>query len=153
VGSLSGLEPARQVTRVAAYALCVEDGRILLCRIAPGWWGDAGHWTLPGGGLAFGGSPETGAIRELEEETGLQGTIRGLVDLQDWSGRWTHPRDGVDEAFHAIQLIYRVDVAPGELRDEVDGSTDMAGWFTEAEASELALVDLAETGIRLAFGD
>jgi hypothetical protein len=28
--------PNRFVTRIAAYALCVEGGRILLCRIAPG---------------------------------------------------------------------------------------------------------------------
>jgi ADP-ribose pyrophosphatase YjhB (NUDIX family) len=153
MGSLSGLQPARQVTRIAAYALCVEDGRILLCRIAPGWWGDAGRWTLPGGGLEFGESPEAGAIRELEEETGLAGTVRELADLQDWSGRWTHPRDGVDEAFHNIRLVYRVDVTGGQLRDEVDGSTDRAGWFTRDEAARLALVDLAETGIRLAFAE
>jgi ADP-ribose pyrophosphatase YjhB (NUDIX family) len=129
----------------------VEDGRILLCRIAPGYWTDAGHWTLPGGGLAFGESPEAGAIRELEEETGLHGTIRELVDVQDWSGRWTHPKDGVDEAFHALQVVYRVDVTGGELRDEVDGSTDRARWFTRDEARALPLVDLAQTGIRLAF--
>jgi ADP-ribose pyrophosphatase YjhB (NUDIX family) len=153
VGNLSGLQPERQVTRVAAYALCVEDGRILLCRLAPGWWGDAGDWTLPGGGLEFGEAPEAGALRELEEETGLTGSIVGLVDLQDWSGRWTHPRDGVDEAFHNIQVTYRVDVTGGELRDEVDGSTDRAGWFTRDEAAQMALVDLAETGIRLAFAE
>jgi ADP-ribose pyrophosphatase YjhB (NUDIX family) len=151
MGSLSGLEPARQVTRVAAYALCVEDERILLCRLAPSWWGDAGHWTLPGGGLAFGESPEAGAIRELEEETGLSGTIRELVDIRDWSGRWIHPRDGVDEAFHALQVVYRVDITGGELRDEVDGSTDMARWFTREEATALPLVDLGATGVRLAF--
>jgi ADP-ribose pyrophosphatase YjhB (NUDIX family) len=151
VAGLSGLEPARQVTRVAAYALCVAEGRILLCRIAPGWWGDAGSWTLPGGGLEFGEAPEAGALRELEEETGLSGTVAELVDLHDWSGRWTHPQDGVDEAFHAIRLVYRVDVTGGQLRDEVDGSTDQARWFTHEEASALPLVDLAETGLRLAF--
>jgi ADP-ribose pyrophosphatase YjhB (NUDIX family) len=153
MGGLSGLQPARQVTRVAAYALCVEDSRILLCRIAPGWWGDVGNWTLPGGGLTFGESPEAGAIRELEEETGLTGTIRELVDLHDWSGRWTHPKDGVDEAFHAIRLVYRVEVTGGELRDEVNGSTDRAAWFTGEEASALPLVDLGAVGVRLAFGN
>ena len=46
-------------TRVAAYALCVDEaGRILLCRMAPSII--AGEvWTLPGGGLQFGESPET----------------------------------------------------------------------------------------------
>jgi ADP-ribose pyrophosphatase YjhB (NUDIX family) len=136
---------------VAAYALCVEDERILLCRLSPGWWGDAGNWTLPGGGLEFGEAPEAGALRELEEETGLTGSILGLVDLKDWSGRWTHPRDGVDEAFHNIQVTYRVEVTGGKLRDEADGSTDAARWFTSAEARALPLVELAETGLSLAF--
>src|ERR1700675_729791 len=63
--------PQRRVTRVAAYALCVEDDRLLMCRLAPGEWTLVGHWTLPGGGLAFGESPPDAALRELDEETGL----------------------------------------------------------------------------------
>ena len=59
----------------------------------------------------------------------------------------------MDEAFHNIRLVYRVDVTGGQLRDEVDGSTDRAGWFTRDEAAGLTLVDLAETGIRLAFAE
>jgi ADP-ribose pyrophosphatase YjhB (NUDIX family) len=150
---LSGPTPARQVTRVAAYALCVDaDDRILLCRIAPGYWSDNGSWTLPGGGLEFGESPADGVLRELTEETGLTGTVESLAEIQDWSGRWTHPVDGVDEAFHAIQLIYHAEITGGELRDELEGSTDAARWFTRAEAEALPLVDLARTGIRLAFG-
>ena len=58
------------VTRLAAYAVIVQDGHILLCRVAPGNLG-AGLWTLPGGGLEFGESPEVGVVREVEEETGL----------------------------------------------------------------------------------
>lgn len=141
------------MTRIASYALCVRDGRVLLCRIAPSYWGDAGSWTLPGGGLEFGESPADGALRELGEETGLTGQVIGLAEIQDWSGRWTHPVDGVDEAFHAIQLIHHVEVTGGELRDELDGSTDAARWFTREEARALPLVDLARVGLRLAFGD
>jgi ADP-ribose pyrophosphatase YjhB (NUDIX family) len=152
MGGLSGLQPERQVTRIAAYALCVRDDRILLCRLAKGYWADAGSWTLPGGGLEFGEPPPAGALRELTEETGLVGVILDVAEIQDWSGRWTHPRDGVDEAFHAIQLIYRVDITGGELRNEANGSTDMARWFTAEEASALNLVDLARTGLHLAFG-
>ncbi|HEX6656334.1 MAG TPA: NUDIX domain-containing protein [Candidatus Limnocylindria bacterium] len=58
-------ESARRVTRVAAYALCVEDGRILLCRIAPGYWSGVGAWTLPGGGLDFGESPRAARSASL----------------------------------------------------------------------------------------
>ncbi len=144
-------EPGRRVIRVAAYALCVEDDRILLCRIAPGYWSGVGSWTLPGGGLEFGEPPRDGALRELTEETGLDGEIEGLAEVLDWSGQWSHPLDGVDEAFHSIQIVYRVRITGGELRNEPDGSTDLASWFTRAEAEALPLVELAEAGLRLAF--
>lgn len=56
----------RQVTRVSAYAVCVEDGRLLLARIAPGYTvGLDGWWTLPGGGIEHGEDPRAGAVREL----------------------------------------------------------------------------------------
>lgn len=144
--------PDRQVTRIGAYALCVDDGRILLTRIAPGSWSGIGEWTLPGGGLDFGEDPRDGALRELTEETGLRGEILEIADVLSWSDRWRHPRDGADEAFHGLQVIYRVRIVGGELRNEVDGSTDEAAWFTREEAADLPLVDLARAAVRMAFG-
>jgi ADP-ribose pyrophosphatase YjhB (NUDIX family) len=143
--------PDRSVTRVAAYALCTDAGRLLLCRIAPGPWSAVGRWTLPGGGLDFGEPPADGALRELAEETGLVGEVEGLADVFSWSARWRHP-DGSDEAYHAIQVVYRVRVTGGELRDEPDGSTDRAAWFDLDELASLPLVRLAWDGVRLAFG-
>ena len=148
----AGSDPDRRVTRVAAYALCIEGGRILLCRIADGYWSGVGQWTLPGGGLDFGEPPRDGALRELTEETGLTGRIERLADVLSWSGRWRHPLDDVDEAYHGLQIIYRTRVIGGELRDEADGSTDQARWFTCEEAEALPLVELALEGLRLGFG-
>lgn len=142
----------RRVTRVSAYAVCVEDGRLLLCRIAPGWWGDVGSWTLPGGGIDFGEPPAAAAIRELGEETGLAGEIIGLAEVLDHAGRWIHPVDGVDEAHHGIQVLYRVRVVGGVLRPEADGSTDAAAWFTQEEAENLPLVGLVRESLAIAFG-
>ncbi|HEX6139467.1 MAG TPA: NUDIX domain-containing protein [Candidatus Limnocylindria bacterium] len=144
--------PDRQVTRLAAYALCTDADRILMCRIAPGPWTAVGRWTLPGGGLDFGEPPAVGAIRELEEETGLIGEVEGLADVFSWSARWLHPADGADEAFHAIQIVYRVRIVGGELRDEPDGSTDRAAWLALEELPKVPLVRLAWEGVRLAFG-
>ena len=111
-----------------------------------------GHWTLPGGGLGFAESPPDAALRELHEETGLLGEIIGLADVMSWSKRWSHPRDGVDEAYHAIQIVYRVRIIGGELRDELNGSTDATRWFSRDDLTGLPLVELAQGAARLAFG-
>lgn len=147
---MSEPEPARRHTRVAAYAICLEDHRLLLCRLAPGEMA-VGQWTLPGGGLDFGEAPADAVLRELGEETGLTGEIVGLADVFSWS-RSTPEPGGFDGAFQAIQIVYRVRVTGGALRDEPDGSTDAAHWFSRPELEALPLVDLARQGARLAFG-
>ena len=51
--------------RVAAYAVIVDDGRLLLAH-----WieGRRAAWTMPGGGLEPGEDPERVARREVREE-------------------------------------------------------------------------------------
>jgi 8-oxo-dGTP diphosphatase len=141
-------EPTRQVTRVAAYALCLDDdGRILLARLTYPEV-KAGWWTLPGGGIDFGESPPEAVLRELAEETGLTGTIESLAGVESWVRHGPVP-GGTGDDFQAIQIIYRVRVTGGTLRDEVDGSTDAAAWFTRAELGEMQVVELVEAGLRL----
>ena len=140
-----------QVTRIAAYALCLdEEGRILLTRLSP-WEVKPGQWTLPGGGIDFGEAPADAVLRELTEETGLTGEVLSLAEVQSWVRRGPIPAHPGDD-FHAIQVIYRVRVTGGALRDEVDGSTDAAAWFTRAEVAKLPVVDLVETGLRILDG-
>ncbi len=144
-------DPIERVTRIAAYALCVDGDRVLLCRIAPGFLSDDGLWTLPGGGLDFGESPPAAALRELTEESGLVGEIESLAAVLSWAGRVPRPGDRVIVDHHGIQIVYRVRITGGELRNEPDGSTDVAGWFTRREAEALPLVELARAGVELAF--
>lgn len=142
-----------RLTRVAAYALCVEANRILLSRIAPGYTASSeGMWTLPGGGVEFGEDPADAALRELTEETGLAGEVVELAGIHSWSNRFVLVETGIETDFHAIQVIYRVHVIGGELRDEIGGSSDTCAWVPRASLPELSLVELAEVGIGLAFG-
>lgn len=130
--------PRVQRTRVAAYALCRDEaGQILLVRYAP-YIVDTGLWTLPGGGLEFGESPAAAVLRELTEETGLTGEVDALIDVVD---RVLDASDGA--RLHSIRLVYRVRITGGELRDEVDGSTDRCAWFEVEEARRLHLDGLA----------
>ena len=135
------------ITRLAAYGILRDDGgRLLLCRVAPGNLGE-GLWTLPGGGIEFGESPEAAAVREVEEETGLIGRIDGVPEILSDTGTWPRP-SGESVRFHTVRFIYPMSVVGGEERVEVGGSTDAFAWLTVAQIDELAdagrLGDLVE---------
>jgi 8-oxo-dGTP diphosphatase len=133
--------------RLAAYGLCLEGGRVLLCRISdPGPGG--GQWTLPGGGLDFGEDPEDGLRRELDEETGLAGDVGELLGV-----RSAILEPGETASGHRVQtvgLLYRVTITGGTLRDETGGSTDMARWVLLADVAALPLVGLAPWALEVA---
>ncbi len=139
-------EPER-ITRVSAYAVCVEDERLLLARLAPGYTsGYDGWWTLPGGGIEHGEDPRDAAVRELAEETGLIGEAEELLDVASWR-RVITSSDGEEIDYHGIQILYRCRVFGGELRNEVDGSTDECRWFSRAELPSDRLTDIAELAV------
>ena len=117
------------------YGICRDPGgRILLTRAAP-YLTVAGHWFLPGGGLAHGEDPVDGLVREFEEETGLAvepGTLLGVL-----SDLTTLP-DGV--GLHTVRLIYAVERWTGTLRAEAEGSTDDVAWVGPAELATLTVM-------------
>lgn len=125
----------------------VEDaeGRILLCRLSIDEV-DRDTWTLPGGGLDFGEDPEAGALRELEEETGLHGRVAALLGVES---RVYGPDAARSAPLHSLRIVYRVEVEAGELRHESGGSTDRAEWFSRTELAALPLVDLVNVGLAM----
>ena len=83
-------------------------------------------WMLPGGGLEFGEDPAPGVLRELREETGLDGVVEGLLGVRSAMLEPDQTKSG-----HRIQnvgILYRVAVTGGALRNEIDESTDLAAW-------------------------
>jgi 8-oxo-dGTP diphosphatase len=142
-------EDAAGRTRVGAYALCLDEGdRILLARLSIEEV-DVGAWTLPGGGLDFGEHPDAAVIRELEEETGLRGEIEEIAGV--FSHVYPKSRAAQGRDLHFLGILYYVRIVGGELRDEVDGSTDTAAWLTRAELAERRLVEIARYGVDLTF--
>jgi 8-oxo-dGTP diphosphatase len=129
------------ITRLGAYGVVRRAGRILLCRVGPGVLGE-GRWTLPGGGLEFGEAPEAGAVREVEEETGLLTGIDGAPAIFSDTGVW--PLAMGDVPFHHVRFVYPMVVLGGAERVEVGGSTDAFGWFAPAELATLARGDLVD---------
>ena len=120
-------------TRLAAYAVVLDDaGRILLS-----WWNGEGRWepgwTLPGGGIEFAEGVEEGVVREVFEETGLHIEV-GAPMFVNTVTRDVSPL--TDRPFRHVRIVYAGRVVGGELgTTEVGGSTDRAGWVPLAEAA------------------
>jgi ADP-ribose pyrophosphatase YjhB (NUDIX family) len=138
--------PVPSVTRLAAYGVIRRDGRMLLCRVAQGNIG-SGLWTLPGGRIEFGESPETAAVREVEEESGLLARIAGTPSIHSDTGQW--PFSAGPVSYHTIRFVYPMEIVGGAERREVDGSTDEFGWFTPVEVETLRLADIVERALGL----
>lgn len=70
--------------RLAAYAGCDEDGRVLLAHHA------SRNWTLPGGRVEHAEDPFDAVIREVAEETGCAGP-RWSTSASPWRGPLRRP--------------------------------------------------------------
>lgn len=134
-----------QRVRISSYALILKEDKLLLCRISNQVKGSAGKWTLPGGGIEFGESPEDAAIREVKEETGLDIEITRIAKINSHVFRYP------ESHLHVIRMVYFAEVVGGEIVFEEDGSTDCVAWFTRAEAYRQPLVEIARIGLDLAL--
>ncbi|RZU60910.1 NUDIX hydrolase [Zhihengliuella halotolerans] len=138
-------------TRLAAYCVIVDDDRILLAL----WDARATNpdhdprWTLPGGGVELGESIEDGAVREVEEETGYQVELTGLLGVDSGhvpAGRRLH---GEGRPLQTVAVLYSARVTGGRLRFEVGGSTSRAGWFPLAEVEGLNRVGRVDQALEM----
>ena len=66
---------------IPATAVVVIDNKERLLLVKRSVEPKIGFWCLPGGFMELGETPEQGALRELEEETGLIGKIDRLIDV------------------------------------------------------------------------
>ncbi len=133
----------RQRTTVRSYGILVAEERVVLVRSSnphhdpPLWW-------LPGGGIDFGEAPEEALVREFAEETGLHVSDPQLVGVTSDERR----RDN-GERLHTVRILYTVRLTGGTLRDEADGTTDLARWFRLADVGEVNLADYARRALDL----
>jgi ADP-ribose pyrophosphatase YjhB (NUDIX family) len=126
------------------------EGRVLLVRGASASDGP-GQWWMPGGGLEFGEDPADAALRELHEETGLIGRIVDLIGSLSTVHATSVERPG--EPVHVLGFVYRVEIVGGDLRDELDGSSDRSAWVARDEVAGLVLAPTGRHAVALAWPD
>ncbi len=117
-------------TRLAAYGVITDHDRVLLARLR---WPDAGTWSLPGGGVEFDETVEQGVVREVREETGYESEVGALLGIRHHVVPAERRLHANGRPMKAVQVVFRVTVVGGDLRDEVDGSTDEARWIPIAD--------------------
>lgn len=133
--------------RLAAYAVCIEDGRVLLARCVPAW-GDT-HWTLPGGKVEHTEDPFDAVIREVAEETGCDAIVESLLGVDSrvipaadrLLGRTDH---------HNVGIFYQVRITGGQLRPEPNGQVAESKWIPIPDVASLRRSSLVDVGLALA---
>ncbi len=106
-----------------AGTLVVRDGRLLLVKRAVEPY--LGCWDIPGGFLEANELPSAGAVREVEEETGLKTVLTGLFDF--YMGHYSHG----DEDVRCLNIYFLGQVVGGDQQPG-DDAADLA-WFSPEE--------------------
>ena len=142
-------------TRVGCYAWIERDGAVLLSRwrgmtLPDGRVARPG-WTLVGGGIEPGETPEQAAVREVGEESGYAVRLTGVLTTDAWSG--VDDRDPTGQAvWQAVRVVFTAEVESGELTVETDGSSDDVRWVPLEELAALPCLSLVDTAWRAAGG-
>ncbi len=138
-----------RLQRVAAYAVITRGESVLLTRLSQRAH-HAGQWTLPGGGLRHGESPEAALVREVAEECGVECTPGHVVTVHDTAFTGVAP-SGRTEEFHGLHLVFAATVPEGaepRLAEE-DGTTDRVAWCPIADVRRGAMPVLDVVGVAL----
>ena len=117
---------------VCVGAVAVDNDQLLLIRRGRG--PAQGEWSVPGGRVMAGETLAEAVVRELLEETGVEGVCNDLIG---WVER-------IGDDYHHVILDFRVDVL--EPTEPVAGDDAAeAAWVPLSEVADLQLVEgLAE---------
>lgn len=104
-----------------------ENGEVLLQRR-----GDCKMWGLPGGTVELGETPQTTAIREVKEETGLEVEVGDLIGIYtDFDVVCSN-----GDQFQSILIAYKLSSVSGELFCDGDETLELK-WFALENIPEL----------------
>ena len=128
---------------IGVGAVIISDGKVLLVRRANPPRKD--EWSLPGGAQRIGEPIHSALLREIKEETGIEASIRTLIDVVD--GIFFDANDRVE--YHYTMIDYLAEWNAGDVRAGDDALN--ASWFARAELKGLDLWSETERVINKAF--
>jgi ADP-ribose pyrophosphatase YjhB (NUDIX family)/predicted GIY-YIG superfamily endonuclease len=116
-----------------AGALITRDGHVLLVKrsVQP----FLGYWDIPGGFLEEDEHPEVGAVREVQEETGLEVQLTGLFGF--YVDRYSYD----DTGDYCLNIYFLAEVVGGQARP-ADDAAELA-WFAPNELPQEIAFDHA----------
>ncbi|MFF0860973.1 NUDIX hydrolase [Nonomuraea sp. NPDC003560] len=132
--------------RLAAYAVCIEDERVLLARHVPPTGESA--WTLPGGKVEHAEDPFDAVIREIAEETGCDAVVERLLGVDSRVIPAAVARVGAEH--QNVGIFYQARITGGELRPEPNGEIAESMWTPIADVAGLRRSSLVDIGLALA---
>lgn len=86
-----------------------------------------GYWDIPGGSLEDGEEPIVGAVRETEEESGL--------DVKNLSLFFCHSNIDATKNKQFVTLVFLAEYAGGEIKLNLEEHNDFA-WINISDASK-----------------
>lgn len=138
-------------TRLAGYAVIVNDDQEILLS-----WFNGGSepahalWTLPGGGIEFHESIETGTIREIKEETGFDAELIRPLTTHTFTENRNNVARGrsAPRPFKGVRVVYQAAITGGTLGTlEVDGTTDRAEWLPIDSLADIRHARIIDIGL------
>lgn len=134
--------------RLAAYAVCIDDERVLLARyVSPA--GEGSWWTLPGGRVEHAEDPYDAVIREVAEETGCEAVVERLLGVDS---RLISAAESTNGTLHQnVGVFYAVRITGGELRPEPNGETAESVWTPLSDVAGLSRSVVIDVGVGLAM--
>ena len=105
-------------------AIAIRSGKVLLVKRGkePG----RGSWAPPSGFMESGETPEDACLRELKEETGLEGAIKGLIGVY---------LERTEIYGEVLVIVYLVEITGGKLKPGDDAEDTR--FFSKGEQPEL----------------
>ncbi len=120
------MNSSRLTHRVAVIGYVYDGERFLLLKRATAPF----LWAPPGGRLQVNEDPRNGLIREVQEETGLNIVIVGLVDT--WFHEWYGGQLlSLDYVVHPLSHIVRLSDEHVDFRWMNLNDIRVSGWFSE----------------------